>query len=78
MSEKLILIWYRHDLRLHDHEALGQALKENAQIIPVYCFDTRQFAKTSFGFPKTGGFRAQFLLESVADLRNSFYSDLEV
>ena len=72
MSEKLILIWYRHDLRLHDHEALGQALKENAQIIPVYCFDPRQFAKTSFGFPKTGGFRAQFLLESVADLRNSF------
>ena len=48
MSEKLILIWYRHDLRLHDHEALGQALKENAQIIPVYCFDPRQFAKTSW------------------------------
>ncbi|MEB3309617.1 MAG: DASH family cryptochrome [Snowella sp.] len=72
MSEKRILIWYRYDLRLHDHEAIAQALKENAQIIPVYCFDPRQFAKTSFGFPKTGAFRAQFLLESVADLRNSF------
>lgn len=71
MNEKRILIWYRHDLRLHDHEALVQALRENAQIIPVYCFDPREFAQTSFGFPKTGVFRAQFLLESVADLRNS-------
>jgi len=70
-NEKRILIWFRHDLRLHDHEPLQQALRENAQIIPVYCFDPRQFAKTSFGFPKTGAFRAQFLLESVADLRNS-------
>jgi deoxyribodipyrimidine photo-lyase len=71
MNEKRILIWYRHDLRLHDHEPMAQALQQKAQIIPVYCFDPRQFAMTSFGFPKTGVFRAQFLLESVADLRNS-------
>jgi deoxyribodipyrimidine photo-lyase len=71
MNERQILIWYRHDLRLHDHEPLAQALQQKAQIIPVYCFDPRQFATTSFGFPKTGVFRAQFLLESVADLRNS-------
>jgi len=70
-NEKRILIWFRHDLRLHDHEPLEQALRENAQIIPVYCFDPRQFAQTSFGFAKTGVFRTQFLLESVADLRNS-------
>jgi deoxyribodipyrimidine photo-lyase len=71
MSGKRILIWYRNDLRLHDNEPIYQALKEKAQIIPVYCFDERQFAKTSFGFPKTGKFRAEFLRESVADLRNS-------
>ncbi|MEB3355690.1 MAG: DASH family cryptochrome [Synechococcales bacterium] len=66
-----ILIWFRNDLRLHDHEPLYRALKEGAQVIPVYCFDPRQFATTSFGFPKTGAFRAQFLRESVADLRRS-------
>ena len=71
MNQKRILIWYRRDLRLHDHEPMYQALQQKAQIIPVYCFDERQFATTSFGFPKTGAFRAQFLLESVADLRNS-------
>ncbi len=40
-------------------------------MIPVYCFDPRQFGKTSYGFPKTGSFRARFLLESIADLRES-------
>ncbi len=71
VTQKRILIWFRNDLRLHDHEPLYLALKAQAQIIPVYCFDPRQFRKTPFGFPKTGAFRAQFLLESVADLRQS-------
>lgn len=74
MAELRILIWYRTDLRLHDHEPLHQALKRQSRVIPVYCFDPRQFGQTSFGFPKTGSFRAQFLLESVANLRQSLRS----
>lgn len=66
-----ILVWFRNDLRLHDHEPLQEALKAGAQVIPVYCFDPRQFGETPFGFPKTGKFRAKFLIESVEDLRNS-------
>lgn len=71
MSQNMIILWYRNDLRIHDHQPLYQALKVKAQIIPIYCFDPRQFGKTNFGFPKTGAFRAKFLIESVADLRNS-------
>lgn len=72
MSNKTILVWYRNDLRIHDHQALTEALKQNsATIIPVYCFDKRHFQTTSFGFPKTGKFRAKFLIESVANLRES-------
>lgn len=75
MAEAKILIWYRNDLRLHDHEPLYTAVKQvqstEGQILPFYCFDPRQFGQTSFGFPKTGAFRAQFLLESLADLRRS-------
>ena len=71
MAQKTIIIWYRNDLRLHDHEPLYQACQEKADIIPIYCFDSRQFATTSFGFPKTGKYRAQFLLESVQNLRQS-------
>ena len=72
MNSKRILIWYRNDLRVHDHAPLCRALQADALVVPVYCFDSRQFGKTTlFGFPKTGAFRAQFLIESVADLRAS-------
>lgn len=66
-----IIVWFKTDLRLHDHEPLQAALKAGNEVIPVYCFDPRQFGQTSFGFPKIGRFRANFLLESVADLRRS-------
>jgi deoxyribodipyrimidine photo-lyase len=66
-----VIIWYRNDLRIYDHQPLYKAGQEKAQIIPLYCLDTRQFTTTKFGFPKTGNFRAQFLLESLADLRQS-------
>ncbi|MFM6197410.1 MAG: DASH family cryptochrome [Planktothrix sp.] len=71
MTAKQVLIWYRNDLRVHDHEPLFSALKSKAKVIPLYCFDPRQFGITAYGFPKTGAFRAQFLLESVEDLRQS-------
>jgi len=67
-----VLIWFRNDLRIHDQEILIDAIEENPEmIIPIYCFDERQFQTTSFGFPKTGKFRAKFLLEAVTDLRKS-------
>lgn len=69
--ENRILIWYRNDLRLHDHAPLQTALRQNATPIPVYCFDPRQFKPTSWGFPKTGAIRAQFLIECIQDLRQS-------
>jgi deoxyribodipyrimidine photo-lyase len=74
VAKPCILIWYRTDLRLHDHEPLHQAVQQRSQVIPLYCFDPRQFGQTSFGFAKTGAFRAQFLQESVADLRQSLRS----
>lgn len=39
------------------------------QVLPVYCFDPRFFSASGWGNPKTGSFRAQFLLESVLDLK---------
>jgi len=66
-----ILIWQRADLRLHDRADLLTAQTHGTALLPVYCFDPRQFGKTRFGFPKTGHFRSQFLRESVADLRAS-------
>lgn len=75
MDQPRILLWYRNDQRFHDHAPLHQALlAQPLYLIPLYCFDPRHFGQTTFGFPKTGAFRAQFLLESVADLRQGWRS----
>jgi deoxyribodipyrimidine photo-lyase len=68
---KNAIVWFKTDLRLHDNETLVKAIAQNDQVIPVYCFDDAQFEVTAFGFKKTGSFRTQFLLEAVADLKNS-------
>jgi deoxyribodipyrimidine photo-lyase len=65
-----ILVWLRNDLRLHDHRPLQEAARKSRPIM-VYCVDPRQFGTTSMGFAKTGAFRSQFLLESLADLREN-------
>jgi deoxyribodipyrimidine photo-lyase len=72
MNGKTILVWFRKDLRIHDNEILIEAVRKGDTIIPVYCFDPRHFKLTSFNTLKTGLIRAQFLLESVSDLRRSF------
>jgi deoxyribodipyrimidine photo-lyase len=73
MSKNRAIVWFRNDLRLHDNEALTEAIRNADEVIPVYVFDERVFlGKTKFGFSKTGPFRANFILQSVADLRRSF------
>ncbi len=75
MKKQRVIVWFRQDLRLHDNEALCDALKDGREVIPVYVFDERVFkGLTKYGFPKTGKFRAQFIIESVQDLRNSLRS----
>ena len=65
------LVWFRNDLRASDHEALSKACKQNERVIAVYCFDPRQFQETTFGFIKTGKFRAKFLIESITELKKN-------
>jgi deoxyribodipyrimidine photo-lyase len=68
MTRQSVLIWFRNDLRLHDHEPLHQALKSGQAIVAVYCYDPRQFGQTRWGFPKTGALRAKFLNAAVENL----------
>ncbi len=71
MSKK-ILVWFRNDLRLHDNEVLVEAIAKADEILPVYFFDPRHFDTSRYTSIKTGYTRAQFLLESVSALRQSF------
>ncbi len=69
---KKAILWFRQDLRLHDNEALVEASQSADKIYPVYVFDEHTFnGKTKYGFPKTNKYRAQFIIDSVIDLRNS-------
>jgi deoxyribodipyrimidine photo-lyase len=69
---KRSIVWFTTDLRLRDNETLTQAIQQSDEIIPVYCMDEQHFQTSEFGFKKIGNFRAQFLLESLTDLDNSF------
>jgi deoxyribodipyrimidine photo-lyase len=71
MSERIILVWFRNDLRIRDNEILLEAVRKADKVLPVYCFDPYYFKSTADGAPKTGVFRTQFLLDSVADLRKN-------
>jgi len=71
-----VVVWYRNDLRVRDNELLALAADmcrdgSASGVLPVFCFDPRFFAASAWGTPKTGPFRAQFLVESVADLKRS-------
>ena len=66
-----IILWYRNDLRIHDHEALFKASEKTSEVIPVYVFDPRIFKEDDLGFAKTGEMRNQFLIESVKNLREN-------
>jgi DNA photolyase len=76
-----ICVWLRNDLRVDDNYALAFAAHEASKakkrgdtvaVLPIYCFDPELYeGSTPWGSRKTGAYRARFLLESVADLRES-------
>lgn len=39
MSEKVVLFWFRRDLRLHDNAGLHAALSSGLPVIPLFIFD---------------------------------------
>jgi deoxyribodipyrimidine photo-lyase len=75
MTETAI-VWFRRDLRLDDNAALSAAAAAE-RVLPVYCFDPRDYGVCEYGgadpfeYRKTGAHRTRFRRESVADLRSA-------
>lgn len=40
MENKVVIFWFRRDLRLEDNVGLAQALKSGFRVLPVFIFDT--------------------------------------
>jgi deoxyribodipyrimidine photo-lyase len=57
------LVWFRRDLRVHDHPALCAALAAHEQVVPVFCLDDRLLHGRHASGPRTA-----FLLECLTDL----------
>jgi deoxyribodipyrimidine photo-lyase len=57
------LVWFRRDLRLHDHPALRAALDAHDQVVPFFCLDDRLLHGRHASGPRT-----QFLLECLQEL----------
>ncbi|MGO1785587.1 MAG: deoxyribodipyrimidine photo-lyase [Sphingobacterium sp.] len=74
MSKKVVLVWFRNDLRLHDNEVLVEAINKSDLIIPVFCFDPRYFGKNEQTLYHTGVKRAHFLRSAVRELKTSLQS----
>ncbi len=74
MRLRIGIVWFRHDLRLSDNQALTEAAEQCDVILPVYVFEEEQLfrQKTSYGFRKMSVTRAKFLIESVSNLQKSF------
>ncbi|MBO4248239.1 DASH family cryptochrome [Halomicrobium sp. IBSBa] len=66
-----VLVWFRRDLRCHDNATLRRAVAEADTVVPLYCLPDRLTGEGMFGLDKVGPHRAQFLIESLADLRES-------
>jgi len=74
MSAKVILVWFRNDLRVHDNEVLLNAIQKSDFIIPVYIFDPRYYDTNEFDFLKTGKLRQQFIAQTVYSLKEKLQS----
>src|SRR3712207_1580478 len=57
------IVWFRRDLRVHDHPALREALEGHGEIVPFFCLDDRLLHGRHASGPRT-----QFMLECLADL----------
>lgn len=68
-QDTLGLVWYRNDLRVQDNTVLNEAIRNHQSVIACYCFDPRQYQTLAFGFKKTEAYRAQFLIETIKDLK---------
>lgn len=71
MKQNTILLWFRNDLRLHDNVIIHEAIRKNAWVVPVYCFNPFFYRTTPVGTLKTGVFRTRFIQESVYAFRES-------
>lgn len=62
-----VLVWFRRDLRNHDHAALYAALKASRRVFCGFVFDTEILDK----LPARNDRRVEFIWHSIAELKQA-------
>lgn len=62
---KITIFWFRRDLRLFDNAALFYALKNEANVLPLFIFDTDILNSLS-----RSDLRVQFIYQTIQELKN--------
>lgn len=63
---KTTIVWFRNDLRVHDHPALWTAAHDSDHVVPVFIFNNGILHGKH-----AGSNRNRFLIESLQDLKQS-------
>jgi deoxyribodipyrimidine photo-lyase len=69
--KKIGIVLFTSDLRLHDNLTLLEAIKENDEVIPLFCWDEESMNNEQFGFKRMGNIRRGFLQKAVVDLNQN-------
>ena len=72
--KKIGIVLFTSDLRLHDNKTLCEAIKENDEVIPLFCWDENYMNANQFGFNRMGEIRKGFLQKVLSDLYQNFKS----
>lgn len=67
MQFRSALVWFRRDLRAHDHAALHAALKSGGRVFCAFVFDTGILDK----LPSRADRRVEFIWHSVVELKKT-------
>ena len=66
--KKIGIVLFTSDLRLHDNQTLVEAIKENDEVIPLFCWDEAYMNSEQLGFNRMGKIRRGFLHKVLEDL----------
>lgn len=82
-TQRLGIVWFRNDLRVHDNTALHHAVdliqqKKLDKIIPFYCFEKDLFEGVSrtAQLPRTCPLKNNFIIESVLNLKENLVNNI--
>lgn len=65
-KEKIVIVWFKRDLRVHDHEPLSMAVKTGSLVLPVYVVEPEYWQ-----LPDTALRHWQFIEGALEDLTSA-------